>query len=152
MDANGVDLVDEHYSIELANSSYEWYRSAAMKARRFHRIAEFMQLVGSALIPLSAVLWPGNTTTPAVLGAMLVVVTGLRSSFHWHDDYLRFSQARESVEAERRLYLTWAAPYSEVETRNQVLAKNVTDIERREMGTWMKVAAVRGQTSNRGVT
>ncbi|MFE9784993.1 DUF4231 domain-containing protein [Nocardia salmonicida] len=130
------------YSFEVANNSYEWYRKASMKARRYHRLAELSQILGSALIPLSAVLWPGNTTSPAVLGAFVVVVTGLRSSFHWHDDYLRFNQAREAVEAERRLYLTHAAPYDDVGTRDQVLAKSITTIEQREMGSWLKVAAV----------
>jgi hypothetical protein len=55
----------------------------------------------------------------------------------------------EAVEAERRLYMTGAAPYDEVETRNQVLAKNVTDIERREMGTWIKLAAAKGSVPKR---
>ncbi|UGT70871.1 DUF4231 domain-containing protein [Nocardia gipuzkoensis] len=133
------DATDVSYALELANSSYEWYRRAAIKARRYHRLTEVLQLVCSAAIPVSAVLIDGNTAVPAVLGAVVVVVTGLRSSFHWHDDYLRFNQAREAVEAQRRLFRTGAHPYNS-DTREEVLAKAVTEIEQNEMGAWLKIA------------
>ncbi|MEV6428808.1 DUF4231 domain-containing protein [Nocardia sp. NPDC051463] len=128
------------YVLELAEGSYEWYRQAALKARRYHRLTEILQLVGSATIPLSAVLLEGNTAVPATLGAAVVVITGLRSAFHWHEDYLRFNQAREAVEAERRLYRTGAEPYNVASSRDQLLAKAVTAIEQREMGAWLKIA------------
>lgn len=133
------DATDVPYALELANSSYEWYRRTAIKARRYHRLTEVLQLVCSAAIPVSAVVVDGNTAIPAVLGAVVVVITGLRSSFHWHDDYLRFNQAREAVEAQRRLFRTGAHPYNS-DTREEVLAKAVTEIEQNEMGAWLKIA------------
>lgn len=133
------EATDTPYALELASSSYEWYRRAAIKARRYHRLTEVLQLVCSAAIPVSAVLVDRNTAVPAVLGAVVVVITGLRSSFHWHDDYLRFSQAREAVEAQRRLFRTGAYPYDS-DTREEVLAKAVTEIEQNEMGAWLKIA------------
>jgi methylphosphotriester-DNA--protein-cysteine methyltransferase len=71
------------------------------------------------------------------------VLTGLRSIFHWKDNYLRFSGAREAVEAERRLYLTRAKPYDNDATRDQVLAAAVSRVEQEEMQGWIKVAAER---------
>ncbi|MFC8043869.1 DUF4231 domain-containing protein [Nocardia sp. NPDC057353] len=131
------------YALGLADSSYTWYAGAAVKARRFHRLTEVLQLLASAAIPLSAAIVSDNIVIPAVLGAFVVVVTGLRSAFHWQDDYLRFSQAREAVEAERRLYRTSAAPYDEPGTRDQRLAQSVTRIEQGEMGGWLDIAAPR---------
>ncbi|MGX1810832.1 DUF4231 domain-containing protein [Nocardia sp. NPDC055321] len=133
------DATDAPYALKLANSSYEWYRGAAIKARRYHRLTEVLQLVCSAAIPVCVVLIDGNTAVPAVLGAVVVVITGLRASFHWHDDYLRFSQAREAVEAQRRLFHTGAYPYDS-DTCEEVLAKAVTQIEQNEMGSWLKIA------------
>lgn len=137
------ETVEDQYALELADSSYEWYSRAAKKARRYHRLTEVLQLVGSAVIPVSAVLLRENTAVPAVLGAVVVITTGLRSAFHWHDDYLRFSQAREAVEAERRLFRTGAAPYDDPARRNQVLAQTVTSIELKEMSSWLKIAGPR---------
>ncbi|WP_199779925.1 DUF4231 domain-containing protein [Streptomyces sp. LaPpAH-108] len=127
------------YALSLADGSYAWYRRAAIKARRFHRAAETLLLLVSAAIPVSAVVSPHDATTPAVLGGAVVVLTGLRALFHWHDDYVRFSQAREAVEAERRLYRTAAEPYADPATRDRLLAAAVTRIEQQEMGTWVQL-------------
>ncbi|WP_280234482.1 DUF4231 domain-containing protein [Nocardia cyriacigeorgica] len=140
---------DEDYALTLANDSYEWYRQAAIKARKFHRATEVLQLVGSAAIPVSVAVSPENATVPAILGSMVVVITGLRAAFHWHEDYLRFSQAREAVEAERRLYNTGTVPYNDMDTRGQVLAMAITRIEQKEMGSWLKIAAPHDQASHR---
>ncbi|MEU5867250.1 DUF4231 domain-containing protein [Nonomuraea sp. NPDC047529] len=131
------------YAIEIANSSYSWYQRAAIKARRFYRASEAIQLVLSAAIPIIGILVPGDATAPAILGAILVVLTGMKSIFHWHDDYLRFSAAREAVEAERRLYFTNGEPYSQPSTKDSLLASAITRIEREEMSSWMKIATRR---------
>ncbi|MFD6107436.1 DUF4231 domain-containing protein [Nocardia salmonicida] len=142
---NSTDSADQ-YALDLSDNSYDWYHRSAIKARRYHRISEVAQLLGSALIPMSAIVFPGNTLIPAVLGTLVTVITGLRSAFHWQDDYLRFSEAREVVEAERRLFRTGAAPYDDPSTRSQILAKNVTKIEQKEMGSWLNIAQVRRKT------
>lgn len=135
------------YALRVANGSYDWYHRAALRARRFFRITETLVLLVSAAIPVSAVLAAGNAEVPAVLGGIVVVITGLRSVFHWQDDYLRFSEAREAVEAERRLYYTGAEPYADPGTRDQVLTASITRIEQREMGSWAQLASTRTDTT-----
>ncbi|WP_432192107.1 DUF4231 domain-containing protein [Streptomyces sp. bgisy027] len=135
------------YAMGLANGSYDWYQGAAVRARRNFRLSETLLLLVSAAIPVSAVLWSRNAEIPAVLGGIVVVITGLRSVFHWQDDYLRFTEAREAVEAERRLYNTGAEPYADPGTRDQALAAAVTRIEQREMGTWVQLAGPRAETT-----
>ncbi|MGW6731541.1 DUF4231 domain-containing protein [Streptomyces sp. NPDC055013] len=129
------------YAMRVANGSYDWYHGAAIRARRNFRLTETLLLLVSASIPVSAVISPGTAEVPAILGGVVVVITGLRSVFHWQDDYLRFSEAREAVEAERRLYYTGAEPYADPGTRDRMLATNVTRIEQREMGTWIQLAS-----------
>jgi hypothetical protein len=131
------------YAMTVANNSYEWYRTHAVISRQAFRISEIALLIVSAAIPAAAAVQPHNAIAPAILGAIVVVLTGLRVVFHWQDNYLRFSRAREAVEAERRLYYTGAEPYDEASTRDQVLAASVTRIEQDEMGGWIKVAVER---------
>ncbi|WP_202448537.1 DUF4231 domain-containing protein [Streptomyces sp. SID2999] len=136
------------YAMSLADGSYAWYRQAAIKARRFHRVTETLLLLVSAAIPVSAVVSPRDATTPAVLGGVVVILTGLRALFHWHDDYLRFSQAREAVETERRLYRTSAEPYDDPGTRDRLLAAAVTRIEQQEMGTWVQLVGTARESTD----
>ena len=131
------------YAINLADSSYRWYRTAAIRSRRNHRISSIVVLVFSASIPVTAAISPKNAIVPAFLGAAIVIVSGSRALFHWEENYLRFSGAREAVEAERRLYHTRASPYNHPETKDQVLAAKITGIEQQEMAGWIKVSAER---------
>jgi hypothetical protein len=133
----------QSYAMGLADGSYEWYKRAAIRSRKWYRVSETLILTLSAAIPTSAALDTSNVVAPAILGGLVVVLAGLRSIFHWQDNYLRFSGAREAIEAERRLYNLWAEPYDDAATRDQVLAASVSRIEQEEMKGWTKVAAER---------
>jgi Protein of unknown function (DUF4231) len=134
------------YAVGLANDSYEWYRTHAIRARRNFRVAEIILLVVAAAVPTSAVVVPHNATVPAILGAIVVVLSGLRSLFHWQDNYVRFSGAREAIEGERRGYKTGAKPYDDPHTRDQVLVAAVSRIEQDEMRGWTGLASERPKT------
>src|SRR5689334_23021688 len=106
MGASGPRVTDEGYAQRLADDSYGWYKAAATRARRAYKIIETLLLLVSASIPVAAVV-SNSAVTPAILGSVTVVLAGARAIFHWQENYLRFSEAREAVEAERRLYHTW---------------------------------------------
>ncbi|MGH3812376.1 MAG: DUF4231 domain-containing protein [Pseudonocardiaceae bacterium] len=134
---------EPNYGLTLANGSYEWYRNAAIRCRRAYRISETAILIISTAIPASAAIIRDDARLSAVLGAVVVILSGLRAVFHWQDNYLRFSGAREAVEAQRRLYHTGATPYDDPATRDQALAAEVSRIEQEEMAGWIKIAAER---------
>jgi len=127
----------------LAVESHKWYREHAVRSRTAYKVSETVLLILSAAIPTSAALTRDSAAVPAILGALIVVLAGLRSIFHWQENYLRFSQAREAVEAERRLYNTDAKPYDDQATRDQILAAAVSRIEQEEMSGWLKIAVGR---------
>ena len=127
----------------LANNSYEWYRSHAIRARKSDRAAEVAILATSAAIPVAAAISPHNAIVPAVLGSITVILAGMRVIFHWHENYLRFSRAREAIEHERRLYRVEASPYADPATREKLLTQAVSKIEQEEMGAWVRIASER---------
>jgi hypothetical protein len=131
------------YALELADGSYQWYRGRATRCRRAHRILETAVLVVSAAVPASAAMVRDDARIPAVLGAVVVVLGGLRAVFHWHENYVRFNAAREAVEGQRRRYHTGSAPYDDPSTRDQTLAAAVTEIEQGEMTAWIRLATDR---------
>jgi hypothetical protein len=139
-DGNAEDSSTSSYAMSLANESYGWYKTAAIRSRKAYRISEAGVLIISASIPVAATISPRSAIAPAVLGAIVVVVSGLRTLFHWQDNYLRFSRAREAIEAERRLYYIKADPYDDLATRERNLAAAVSRIEQEEMAVWTRVA------------
>jgi hypothetical protein len=125
-----------------ADGSYEWYKSHAIRARLLYRASEVGIIAVSVSIPAAAAIWPDHVVVAAVLGAFVAAATGLRSVFHWHENYLRFSEAREAVDQERRLYRLRTDHYSDDATRNENLVKAVSAIEQRELGSWLKIASI----------
>jgi hypothetical protein len=137
---------DSTYAEGLANTSYEWYKSRAIRSRRLHRIVEVGVLVIGAAIPTAAVIAPDDNKLPAILGALVIVASGLRAIFHWQENFVRFSQAREAVEAERRAYRLRNPPYGDGATRESELAAAITRIEQQEMRGWVELAIERPKT------
>jgi len=135
------EATEDGYAMKLANDSYRWYNDRALACRRAYQIQETTTLIVAAAIPASAVLTHNDARIPAILGALVVILAGLRAIFHWQENYLRFSGAREAVEAQRRLYYTASAPYDDPTTRDSQLAQEVTRIEQEETAGWIKVAA-----------
>lgn len=137
------------YAWSVATESYDWYQRAATRARRLYRLSEMVFLLVSAAIPAAAVLRPGTATIPALLGAVLVVLSGVRNIFHGQENYVRFSRARESVNTEMRRYTAASEPYSDATTRDSALIDAVIRIEQQEMGQWMRVASQRPHTERK---
>jgi hypothetical protein len=137
--------IRDAYAAELANNSFEWYRSHAIHSRRWYRFADSLLLALSALIPVASLLVHDNATYPGFLGAAVVIISGLKPIFHWHENYLRFSAAREAIEGERRLFNLRVAPYEIEGTRAQELAVAISRIEQEEMRGWLRIASPRTQ-------
>jgi hypothetical protein len=131
------------YAADLASDSFEWYKSHAIRSRRWYRFADSLLLALSSLIPVASLLVHDNATYPGLLGAAVVIVSGLKPIFHWHENYLRFSAAREAIEGERRLFHLRAAAYEVEATRAQELAAAVSRIEQEEMRGWLRIASPR---------
>ena len=131
------------YAMRIADGSHAWYEAHAIRSRHLFKTTETATLVVAAAIPVAAAVNPDNALVPAVLGAVVGILTGCRSIYHWQDNYLRFSRAREAVEAERRLYLTTSGPYAGDVDRDALLVAMITKIEQDEMSGWIKVAASR---------
>ena len=135
--------VQAAYAMGLADESYNWYKIAEIRSRRYYRVSEVALLAFSAAVPATVAIAPDHPVFPAILGSLVVVIAGARTIFHWQENYIRFSRAREAVEAERRSYHTLSPPYDRPHTREQVLAAAITRIEQDEMGDWTKVATER---------
>jgi hypothetical protein len=70
-----------------------------------------------------------------------VVLTGLRTVFHWHDNWTRFMIAGATLKSELRLYGRGVAPYDHPSTKDGRLIQKVNDTELSETTTWASLSA-----------
>jgi hypothetical protein len=125
--------------LELLDVQYAWYRSRAVRAGKLYKALEVTLLVFAALVPVSAVVTQSWVT--ALLGAVVVVLTGLRSIFSWHDDWLRFTEAWQQLAFARMLYVNGMPPYDDPRTRTSSLVARVQEIQAAETRGWLSLRA-----------
>ena len=113
-----------------------WYGTNAARARDRYRILEIALLIAGASISVAALAWPGNGVPAAVLGGIVVVLTGLRQVFHWQENYVRFTWACQTLKQERRRYDVGEPPYNDPALCDRKLMDVVNAVEAQETQGW----------------
>jgi hypothetical protein len=135
-------------AMAVAKESFEWYARNARLARLRFQVAEVVLLTVAAAVPIAGILTPDDSRLAAILGAVVVALTGLRTLFHWHDNWTRFASACSAISAEVRLYYFRVAPYDNPGTRDQHLVKRVNDVENTEVGGWLTLSTPQTSQTN----
>ena len=131
--------------VALVDARYTWYRSHAVSAGQRYKGLEVTLLVFAAMVPVSAVVTEPWVT--ALLGAIVVVLTGLRSIFSWQEDWLRFTEAWQQLQFVRTRYVNRLPPYDDDATRAGRLIARVQEIQSSETRGWL---ALRASDKRRG--
>ena len=75
----------------------------------------------------------------AVLGGVVVILTGLRQIFHWQENYVRFTSAWLTLRHERRRYDVGEPPYHDFALRDRKLMEVVNAVEAKETRGWAEL-------------
>ncbi|ETK37479.1 DUF4231 domain-containing protein [Microbispora sp. ATCC PTA-5024] len=112
----------------------DWYARQAARARLGHRGTELGVIVLGAAVPLTAALGLGSTVA-AVLGAGVVVLTGVRGLYQWHENWLAAIDAQLSLETELALFAVGASPYDGPD-RAAVLIRTAEAVKTADARQW----------------
>jgi hypothetical protein len=122
-------------ALDELDRSYEWYRRHAKQSRIVYQVGELALLTTGALIPVTTTL-TDDQTWPALLGALVVVLTGVRRIFGSHENWQRFIDASLALASERALYVHGFTPYADAGSRDERLLRRVREIETQETAGW----------------
>jgi Protein of unknown function (DUF4231) len=125
--------------LKYLDEKYAWYRSHAVRARQRYQVLEVTVLVFAAMVPVSAVVTEPWVT--ALLGGVVVVLTGLRSIFSWQEDWLRFTEAWQQLQFARTLYVNRLPPYDDDATRVSRIVVRVQEVQAAETRGWLALRA-----------
>ena len=121
----------------------DWYALHAGQARLRHYIVEVLVILVGASVSIVALALPGNALPAAALGGVVVVLTGLRQVFHWHENFVHFTAASLSLKHERRKYLVAESPYDDPKERDRELVKVMNSVEAKETNAWMQLMSAK---------
>jgi len=127
-----------------------WYARYAARARDRYRILEIALLIVGASISVAALAWPGNGVPAAVLGGIVVILTGLRQIFDWQENYVRFTWACQALTQARRRYEIGEQPYDDPALRDRKLMEVVNTVEAQETQGWTQLVDSKGSRQTPG--
>lgn len=93
-------------------AKWESYRRGGRRHRRSYALTELAAIVGAAAIPVVAVTDLPDLVV-ALLGAAVLVATGVRTAFGLHESWVQDSRVQFAIEREVALYLVKADPYAD---------------------------------------
>jgi Protein of unknown function (DUF4231) len=137
-------------AVRVCEDLIAWYATYAVRARERFRILEIALLVVGASISVAALAWPGTGVPAAVLGGIVVVLTGLRQIFHWQETYVRCMWACQTLKQERRRYDVGEPPYNDPALRDRKLMDVVNTVEAQDTQGWGHLTESRGRGQSSG--
>jgi len=136
---DGPDYVSERVDPQIT-----YFEKAANKAKRWHQWSAIFIAIVAGAIPVVAVLVTDQTVQrglSAILGASVVVIQATRTTKRWHEDWLLFRTAEETIRSEKMLYLTRTADYASDE-RDSLFVTRIEKILSTSHGTFTETHQV----------
>jgi hypothetical protein len=85
----------------------------------------------------------------ALVSALVAIVCGIRSAFHWHDDRIRFAFYAQSLQCERNLFEVGAGEYSgDPEEALRQFVKRAEAIRMADVTEWRDLERTLGKPSD----
>jgi Protein of unknown function (DUF4231) len=124
----------ENSALDIAKKERDWYRVHKTSARLSHYGLELAALALSFLVTLAGILeW--NLAGPAVAGAAVAVIAGLRGLFGSQESWIAFAAAEADVDRAIDYYNMNDAPYVGPD-RDKRLVRQVHQIRSSETTAW----------------
>jgi hypothetical protein len=103
-------------------AKWRWYKKGARRDRLRYGVVEVVALTGSAAIPVAATAHLDSVII-AGLGALVLVATGIRTTFGMHENWVEHSQIGYAIEREAALFLQSSPPYEGADAVRELVAR-----------------------------
>ncbi len=105
-----VEITDDRIDGAIA-----WYSKASRRNQQTHATLKIVQIASGAAIPVVAILMGEDHRTASIvasfLGALIVIIEGLQSTFRPLEKWLLYREALEALKRERSLFIKGAGAY-----------------------------------------
>lgn len=101
---------------------WRWFKAAARRDRWRYGVVEFLTICASAAVPVAAAAHL-DTVIIAGLGGVVLIATGLRTTFGWHENWIEHSQIGYAIEREASLFLVASPPYEGADAVRQLVSR-----------------------------
>ena len=129
--------ISESASWASFRDQFSVYSRGARVNRVAYQVARIVSLTAAATVTVSAGLSAPAWVT-ASLGALIVVIEGLQQLFQWHENWIAYRQATETMRQHAIDFVSAVEPYDSADVGDRLsrLALMRRDVALRESGGW----------------
>lgn len=114
-----------------------WYDRKSGVNQKRHLWSAGVVIVLGAAIPITAWLFPN--VVPAILGAIVAVVTGFNYVCQWEFNWINYRSTCEKLKHERHLFDAKAGPYADAANPQRLLAERTEATVSTEHASWITI-------------
>jgi len=114
----------------------DWYDRKSTSNRIWHMRFKIATLMSAAAIPFSAAIG-APAYVGGGLGALVVIIEGLQQLFQFHNNWVAYRAACESLKHEKFLFFADAGPYAGTANPQRLLAERIEGLVSTETGKWI---------------
>jgi uncharacterized protein DUF4231 len=126
--------VTDESALDIATRQLAWCRANAKSGRLGYDGLELLVLGVSLLVTVAGTLaW--DAAVPAIVGAVLVLLAGVRAIFQWRERWVGSAMAQTGLATAIDFYNQRLSPYDGVD-RDEQLIRRACEIRIRETAAW----------------
>ncbi|MFC4106692.1 DUF4231 domain-containing protein [Micromonospora zhanjiangensis] len=116
-------------------NEWRWYSARARRSRLSYQLMELASVLGAACVPTAVALGASGLVT-ALLGGGLVFIAGVRHTFDWHRNWIRFARVSRQIEREVARFGAGLEPYDDQGPGAPRLVSVINEIVRVDIEEW----------------
>jgi hypothetical protein len=109
-----------------------------MRAMAFYKTIKVLQLVAAAAVPVVAGFGASGWVTGSI-GSAIVVMEGIQQLFAYHEQWISYRSACESLRQEMWLFESKAGIYRRSNEPDSLLAERMHEITSQESARWSAI-------------
>lgn len=111
-------MTANEYLETRVHEQMHWMEQKSAHNQQWYKILKLIELVCAAAIPFLAGFYPVYSFFPlltALMGVIIVISNGLQQLNHFHENWINYRTAIESIKREKFLFLSGASPYNDAD-------------------------------------
>jgi len=116
----GSNINSSEYALARLNDQKAWYSKKASANKKAYLTCKLIALIGASTVTVIAAFGSLPTWVSAVLGAIVVISSGIEGIYSFHSIWVTYRLMAERLESESTFYHAKAGPYKSLNSEDSL--------------------------------
>ena len=131
-------MTSNEYIETRVHEQMQWMEQKSVHNQKWYKVLKLIELICAAAIPFLAGFYQLYSFFPlltALMGVIIVICNGLQQLNHFHENWINYRTAIESMKREKFLFQSGASPYEGADAF-KLFVSNFENLLSNENNSW----------------